>query len=165
MLGNAFLFRRFRSSGWQGNQLSGTVPYMPRLLVLRLGSNQLTDFRLDALPASLQILYLSNNTLTGNLLEPRNLSSGYMGLDLLYLDLSHNNLSGSLPQNMPPNLSIVNISSNAFTGTLPSSWSNLQNMVELRLDNNQLTGRLPQAWSAWGSNTGNSLQLSITNTS
>ena len=41
----------------------------------------------------------------------------------------------------------------------------LQNIAELRLDSNQFTGTLPAAWSAWGSNTGNSLQLSITNSS
>ena len=46
-----------------------------------------------------------------------------------------------------------------------SSWSTLQAMAELRLDNNQLTGSLPASWSAWGNNTDNSLQLSITNAS
>ena len=37
-------------------------------------------------------------------------------------------------------------------------------MAELRLDNNHFTGTLPPTWSAWGGSTGNSLQLSITNT-
>ena len=85
-------------------------------------------------------------------------------LKLKLLDLSRNNLSGPLPQDMPPNLSILRVSTNAFAGTLPSSWSRLQNMAELRLDNNQLTGTLPPTWAAWGGQTGNSIQLSILNT-
>lgn len=145
----------------QYNQLSGTVPYMPNMQVLDVSTNLLTEPRFDAVPATLQFLYLSNNSLTGKLLHLGSLSSGPM--DLKLLDLSYNNLSGSLPQDLPPNLSILNISNNAFAGTLPSSWSKLQ-MAYLRLDNNQLTGKLPPAWSAWGSNTGNSIQLSIRNT-
>ena len=144
------------------NQLTGTVPYMPSLLVLDMSSNRLTDIRFDAGPASLQILYLANNNLTGELLQFGSLPTGYM--DLKMVDLSDNNLSGSLPQDMPPNLSILNISNNAFAGTLPSTWSKLQNIAVMTLDNNQLTGTLLPSWSDWGSNTGNSLQLSITNT-
>ena len=134
---------------------------MPSLQVLSMSSNLLTEPRFDAVPATLQFLYLSNNSLTGELLQLGNSTSGL--IDLKLLDLSHNNLSGSLPQDLPPNLSILNISNNAIASTLPSSWSKLQ-MSDLRLDNNQLGGRLPPAWSAWGSNTDNSIQMSIKNT-
>ena len=144
------------------NQLSGTVPYMPGLQVLDASSNSLTDPRFDAMPAALQFLYLSNNSLIGNMLQLGSLTSGPR--DLKLLDLSHNNLSGSLPQDLPPSLSIMNISNNLLVGTLPSSWSKLK-MASLKLDNNQLTGTLPPSWSAWGSNTDNSIQLSIQNTS
>ena len=144
------------------NQLSGTVPYMPSLQVLDVSSNLLTEPRFDAMPATLQFLYLSNNSLTGDMLQLGRLTSGPR--DLKLLDLSHNNLSGSLPQDLPPSLSILNISNNLLVGTLPSSWSKLK-MASLKLDNNQLTGTLPPSWSAWGSNTDNSIQLSIKNTS
>ena len=136
---------------------------MPKIKVLDMSWNQLTEPRFHAVPATLQILYLQHNSLTGELLQLGNTTLDSM--DLKLLDVSWNKLSGSLPQDMPPNLSVLNISHNAFTGTLPSGWSRLQNMATLRLGNNQLTGTLPSAWSAWGNNTGNSLQLSIGNTS
>ena len=148
--------------GLEHNQLSGTVPYLPNLQVLNVSSNLLTEPRFDAMPATLQFLYLSNNRLTGELLQLGRLTSGPK--DLRLLDLAYNNLSGSLPQDMPISLSIVNISNNAFGGTLPSNWSKLK-MASLKLDNNKFTGTLPPAWSAWGSNTDNSIQLSVRNTS
>lgn len=146
-----------------GNQLSGTVPYMPLtgLGVLNVSSNKFTDPRLDAVPPWLQLLYLANNSLTGNILS----LGGQTTSELILLDLSYNNLEGSLPEDMPFNLSILNISNNALTGSLPSSWSSLKNMAELRLDNNQFKGTLPASWSAWGNSTSNSIQLSMTNAS
>ena len=147
------------------NQLSGTVPFMEKLQYYNLSSNLFTELKLSAVPSGLQLLYLANNSLTGNISQLESHLSGEGISALKLLDLSYNNLSGSLPHKLPPSLSILNISNNAFVGSLPSSWSVLQNMAVLRLDNNQLTSRLPQAWSAWGRNTGNSLQLSITNTS
>ena len=133
---------------------------MPSLTVLDVSSNQFTEPRFEGMPATLQLLYLANNSLTGNISQ-----LGVPNRGLKLLDLSYNSLWGPLPQDMPHDLSILNISNNAFAGTLPSSWSRLQNMAELRLDNNQLPGELPADWSAWGKNTDNSLQLSITNTS
>ena len=146
----------------KGNQLSGTVPYMPNLQVLDMSSNLLTEPRFDAVPATLQFLYLSDNKLVGELPNFRSLTTGYV--DLKLLDLSHNNLSGLLPEDLLPSLSMLNISHNAFVGTLPSNWSKLQ-LADLRLDDNQLIGRLPPAWSAWGGSTDNSVQLSVTNMS
>lgn len=145
-----------------GNDLSGTVPYMPSLVMLDMAVNRLTEPRFNAAPASLQLLFLGNNLLTGDMSQ-LSTSPAYMHLKLL--DVSYNNLSGSLPQEMPPNLSILDLSNNAFAGTLPASWSQLKNIAELQLSNNSLMGTLPAAWSVWGNNTGNSLQMSITNTS
>ena len=134
---------------------------MPNATVLNMSFNQFTDPVFEDMPATLQLLYLANNNLTGNISQ----LGDYADHNLTLLDLSNNNLEGPLPQDMPHNLSILNISNNAFVGTLPSSWSKLNNMTELRLGDNQLSGGLPPEWSAWGSNTGNSLQLSITNAS
>ena len=145
------------------NQLSGTVPYMPNIKVLDMSRNRLTEPRFHAVPATLQILYLDHNSLTGALLRLGD--STLDSMELTLLDASHNKLSRSLPRDMPPNLSVLDIAHNAFTGTLPSGWSRLQKMADVRLDYNQLTGTLPTTWSAWGNNTGNSLQLSIRNTS
>lgn len=110
------------------------------------------------MPATLQLLYLANNSLTGNMLP----LGAHSTFGLRLLDLSYNTLWGSLAGDMPFNLSILNVSNNALTGSLPS-WSKLTNMAELRLDDNQFTGFLPASWSAWGRSTANSLQLSMTN--
>ena len=136
---------------------------MPSLVVLNMSSNGFTDPRFEDMPATLQLLYLANNDLTGNISQLR----AYTEHNLTLLDLSYNNLWGPLPEGMPHNLSILNTSNNAFVGTLPSSWSRLDNMAdhELGLDNNHCTGKLQPEWSAWGKNTNNSLQLSITDSS
>ena len=82
--------------------------------------------------------------------------------NLAVLDLSHNLLTGTLPNSLPANLSALNISSNRLTGTLPNSWN--VPISTLRLDNNSFTGHMPPSWSIWGKHSSNSLQLSITNT-
>ena len=101
----------------ENNQLSGPVPHMPNLLLLNASSNLFTEPRFDDVPATLQLLYLANNSLVGNMLQLGNQSHKSSALKLL--DLSNNNLSGPLPTDMLHNLSILNISNNAFAGSLP----------------------------------------------
>lgn len=138
------------------NQLTGTFPVgWSSLLYLGMSSNKLSQMSWDKLPTGLQILYLADNALAGTV------SALNLPVNLTLLDISHNLLSGILPDTLPPNLSVLNISYNSFTSTLPSSWSRLSEMAELRIDHNALKGKLPSSWSAWGGNTQNSLQLSI----
>ncbi|CAL8464771.1 g4306 [Coccomyxa elongata] len=63
------------------------------------------------------------------------------------------NLTGSLPAQWGsglPALQLINVSSNALTGTLPSVWSNL-NLTAINLDRNDLVGRIPVDWGIMGS--------------
>ena len=62
-------------------------------------------------------------------------------------------------------MTVLNASGYTLSGQLPSSWSSLSNLVELKLDNNLFTGKLPASWAAWGKNSQNSLQLSVLNAS
>lgn len=119
---------------------------MPRLQILEASFNNFTDARFDAVPCSMQSLFLFKNNIIGDL--PQLGSLGACSMELRLLDIRNNSLSGPLPQDLPPNLGILKISNNAFTGTLPSSWSKLP-MADLQLDKNQLTGKLPPSWSAW----------------
>ena len=145
------------------NELTGIVPvYWQALQVLDASSNHFIDAHLEytyIYSEHLNLLYLGNNSLTGTL------PASGLAPNLTLLDVSYNNLSGPLPQALPMGLSVLNVSHNSLSGTLPSNWSALQLMGDLRLDDNSFTGQLPASWASWGNNTGNSLQLSIVNTS
>lgn len=138
------------------NLLTGTIPQMASLLVLNATSNHLSYPSFSSLPPSLQALYIADNSFTG--IFPR---VDMLPASLFVLDVSGNLLSGTLPETLPANLTIFNASNNHLSGSLPGGWARL---AELRLDNMPLIGRLPSQWHTWGSNTSNSIQLSIVNT-
>ena len=75
------------------NQLSGMVPNFPNLQYLDLSGNRFTE--LSAVPITLQLIYLSNNNLTGNILQlVRELAGGAnLGTQAAGSVLQHN-LSG-----------------------------------------------------------------------
>ncbi|GMI77825.1 STRUBBELIG-receptor family 6 [Hibiscus trionum] len=74
--------------------------------------------------------------------------SGTMGYSLLSLtslkelDLSHNNLAGDIPYNIPPNLQRLNLEYNQFTGGVPYSISQIPSLQYLNLAHNQLQNAL-----------------------
>ncbi|KAJ6429362.1 hypothetical protein OIU84_020901 [Salix udensis] len=62
------------------------------------------------------------------------------------LDLSHNKLSGSIPENISKILPYVvtfDLSFNNFSGGIPRDLANCSFLNELKLDNNRLTGNIP----------------------
>ncbi|KDD73413.1 hypothetical protein H632_c2201p0, partial [Helicosporidium sp. ATCC 50920] len=65
------------------------------------------------------------------------------------LNLSNNNISGYVPQQMAAlsNVQYISLAGNSFSGPLPSSWSSMHNLVGLDLSNNAISGTLPSAWS------------------
>ena len=139
------------------NQLTGSIPKLAdTIMLLNASSNQLTGQPFQNLPATLEVLYLAQNSLTGVI--PENTS---LPVNLTILDLAHNALSGTLPQALPRNLTVFNASNNALSDTLPDCWTGL---TELMLDNNNVHGNLPAAWSTWGSSTNNSIQMSVQKT-
>lgn len=64
---------------------------------------------------------------------------------LSQLDLSNNNLTGSIPDIIPANSSLYGmaLASNNLTGTLPRTLSSASMLSNLELDNNQLEGSIP----------------------
>ncbi|CAI8590284.1 unnamed protein product [Vicia faba] len=52
--------------------------------------------------------------------------------------MSNNNLVGTIPYQLPPNLQRLNFAHNNLTGTLPYSISNLTSLTHLNLNHNQL---------------------------
>ncbi|XP_038996567.1 protein STRUBBELIG-RECEPTOR FAMILY 6-like isoform X1 [Hibiscus syriacus] len=83
--------------------------------------------------------------------------SGTMGYSLQSLtslkelDLSHNNLAGDIPYNLPPNLQRLNLESNQFTGGVPFSISLMSSLQYLNLAHNQLQNALSDMFGSLSS--------------
>ncbi|XP_039781074.1 protein STRUBBELIG-RECEPTOR FAMILY 8-like isoform X2 [Panicum virgatum] len=58
------------------------------------------------------------------------------------LDLSNNNLHGSVPYQLPPNLTYLNLASNNFSGNLPYSITNMASIEYLNLSHNSLSNQM-----------------------
>ncbi|KAG4086797.1 hypothetical protein H8356DRAFT_961901 [Neocallimastix lanati (nom. inval.)] len=76
--------------------------------------------------SNLQILYLNDNQLTGDI---RNLSSLSNLQNIQRINLSSNKLTGTLPNELPPNLSLINTQNNDIEGPIPESWTTRQNFI------------------------------------
>lgn len=56
----------------------------------------------------------------------------------------HNNeLAGSIPTSLNPNLRAVLLANNKLTGTIPAEFGKLKKLTDLRLNRNQLSGSIP----------------------
>jgi hypothetical protein len=117
---------------------------------------------------SLELLDLSHNLIEGNIPYPLLFNTSIKGLSLksnkidgsLFLgcfanrtsslqvfDMSNNNVKGSVLENIGhlfPLLSLLDMSSNALQGIIPSSFANLS-FEALDLSNNMLSGTIPQS--------------------
>lgn len=95
---------------------------------------------------------MSKNRFEGTI--PTNMSLSYA----TYVDLSFNNLIGTLPNDFGTNfasLRQLHLTHNRFTGTIPHSYgmAGNGNLVILSLNNNMLTGGIPSTWMAGNVNT------------
>ncbi|XP_027357421.1 receptor-like protein EIX2 [Abrus precatorius] len=88
----------------------------------------------------LQSIDLSCNNLTGEIPE----EVGYL-VGLVSLNLSRNNLCGELPSGIGnlSSLESLDLSSNHLDGRIPSSLSQIDSLGKLNLSHNSLSGRIP----------------------
>ncbi|MBA0750047.1 hypothetical protein Gogos_003911 [Gossypium gossypioides] len=140
MKGNSFISRDLQFS-------SHPNPYM---FVVDLSENKIQGqipTNICSIFPKLRRLNLSSNILEGNI--PPCLGSLKSGYDGLYLDLSHNQLSGGIPENIDITivrlspLMVMDLSNNNLYGELPRWISNLSDLVALNISENQLTGEIP----------------------
>jgi Leucine-rich repeat (LRR) protein len=152
------------------NNISGKLPAgmaHSKMLTLIMRHNQLEGSFPD-LPASLQVLDLSHNYLSGSLpqsfrgnvlhyfLLSNNFLSGVIPTDLCNMvrmevvDLSSNNLSGVLPDcwKKNSNLRVIDFSSNKFWGEIPSTLGSLNSLITLHLGKNDISGTLPTSFQS-----------------
>jgi hypothetical protein len=109
------------------------------LCMLKLISSRGTFplFLFEQMESFLQILYVSNNSLTGTV--PTHL--GEMTA-LQFVDLSNNGLFGTMPKELVQwrDLMGLNVSANDFTGLLPTELGQLGNLTQFAFDRNNFSG-------------------------
>ncbi|KAI3800002.1 hypothetical protein L1987_35308 [Smallanthus sonchifolius] len=147
--------------GMHSNYISGSIPSsignLLGLTSVSIGQNNFTCIIPDSIGKlqNLQQLYLDTNHLSG-VIPTSPLLGVYLGnLSLLsslsiVLDLSQNNLSGVLPQEIG-NLKLLeslDFSMNRFTSELPSSLSRCISLQKLNLSGNFFYGSMPESYSS-----------------
>nr|GEX08814.1 leucine-rich repeat receptor-like serine/threonine-protein kinase BAM3 [Tanacetum cinerariifolium] len=131
------------------NFLFGSIPeglgICSSLVRVRLGENYLNGSIPDGLIylPELNLLELQNNYLSGNLSDNKDPSS--RPVKLTQLNLSNNQLSGSLPFSLSnfSSLQILLVVGNRFTGPIPTTIGQLHEILKLDLSGNSLSGEIP----------------------
>ncbi|CAJ1948494.1 unnamed protein product [Sphenostylis stenocarpa] len=131
----------------EGSVVPSFLQYQKELQFVDLSHNKLVGAFPNWLMQNnsrLQYFSVTNNLLSGNL----QLSS--IRQDITCLDISDNNISGSLPEDIGtflPMIRRLNLSMNNFGGSIPTSISKMQGLSSLDLSHNHFSGELPEQLS------------------
>ena len=138
------------------NQLAGTIPQqfskLPNLEHFDVSSNM---FEGGIPSAVLRKKTLRHYNISRNAFEGELPTGVYQGenerqtMRLEVLDVSHNKLTGRLPQSLVElnNIRVIDASHNHLSGDLPSLWSTSK-LARLDLKANEFTGAMPSALAA-----------------
>ncbi|KAH7840886.1 hypothetical protein Vadar_022963 [Vaccinium darrowii] len=128
------------------NQMAGLVPdfslKFSEYPSIDLSSNRF-EGQVPRLPSKVMSLNLSKNNFSGSI----SLICAITDSQLIYLDLSSNQLSGRIPDCWQSfqELNIINLANNTLSGKLPSSLGSLSQLRALQLRDNNLSGELPES--------------------
>ncbi|KAK8602120.1 hypothetical protein V6N12_051938 [Hibiscus sabdariffa] len=127
-----------------GNNFSGRISdslsKSPFLLTLDVSNNRLSGMipRWMGKMSYLERIILANNHLQGTI------PNEFCRLDLVFLDLSVNNISGIIPSCFNPSrIRQVYLAKNRLQGTLPNTLCNSSTLVTLDIRENFLGGNIP----------------------
>lgn len=94
----------------------------------------------------------TGSAITGITMNAANLGGqlGSLGnfTSITTVDLSNNNIGGTIPEDLPPTLQNLFLSANQLTGSIPSSLSKLKNLAAMSVNSNLLNGDLPDAFDS-----------------
>ena len=127
-----------------GNFLTSNIPsclgYLACLEALDLSSNCLVGTIPSDLgrAARLVDLFMKDNYLEGTL------PSELKHLGLVHVDLSRNQLTGSVPT-FRPSIYELDLSFNMFSSLAPDAFSGMFNLTHCKLSNNRLVGNIPSS--------------------
>ncbi|CAL5000051.1 unnamed protein product [Urochloa decumbens] len=124
------------------NNITGKLPasleQLKMLTTLSMRYNQL-EGRIPDLPTGIQLLDLSHNYLSGSL--PQSIGDK----ELYYLLLSHNFLRGVIPTNLCKMVltEVIDLSNNSLSGELPNCWNKNSHMYTIDFSSNNFWGEIP----------------------
>ncbi|XP_008361365.1 receptor-like protein 7 [Malus domestica] len=130
------------------NNFSSSIPaeigdFLVSTVFFSLASNHIHGIIPESVckATSLEVLDLSNNSLSGMIPQCLTARNG----PLAVLDLRRNKLSGTLPDNFPENCSLqtLDLNGNVIGGQFPKSLTNCTMLEVLNLGNNQITDVFP----------------------
>ncbi|XP_059449476.1 receptor-like protein 43 [Corylus avellana] len=134
----------------RSNNFHGTIPKtwakQSNLRMIDLSKNQLQGQLPKSMANCMMLGYINvgNNQINGPF--PSWLVCNLSSLEVL--DLSYNNLSGKLHPclgNFSSPLSVLQLRSNSFRGTIPKTWAMGNNLTVIDLSENQFHGQLPRS--------------------
>ncbi|KAB2620864.1 LRR receptor-like serine/threonine-protein kinase GSO2 [Pyrus ussuriensis x Pyrus communis] len=110
---------------------------------VHLSSNEI-EGQIPATLSEATYLDLSNNNISGSI----SFLCASATMSLNFLNLSYNNLSGELPECLTHfyDLVVLDLSYNAFSGEIPSTIGSLYHMITLKLRSNRFVGELPSSF-------------------
>ncbi|PUZ52495.1 hypothetical protein GQ55_6G274700 [Panicum hallii var. hallii] len=132
------------------NNITGKLPasleQLKMLTILNMRYNQL-EGRIPDLPTGVQVLDLSHNYLSGSLPQ------SFGGNEFYYLLLSNNSLSGVIPTDLcnMVSMEVIDLSSNNLSGELPDCWNKNSKLYIIDFSSNKLWGEIPSTMGSLNS--------------